>query len=159
MIKENYINKITEIANIIKDVHNPKIGLLDGQIGIILFELYYAKLLQDKKLLKCAIQSIEKTYSSFENIESDPSLSICSGIAGFGWFLNHIDKHQLLSNEISNKALNILRYAANYRRDITKAHVCDAGICHGSAGIGHIFYRMFRNTAIVDFKEAAYHSI
>ena len=53
------------------------------------------------------------------------------------------------------KSLEIFRFAAVWRRDLEGNMVNDACLCHGSSGIGHIFYRMWYNTKISEFKEAA----
>ena len=49
----------------------------------------------------------------------------------------------------------MLIYAATKRRDLQDNFVQDAGLCHGTAGIGHIFYRMWWNTRMPEFKAAA----
>ena len=54
-----------------------------------------------------------------------------------------------------NKALEILLFAAEKRRDLEDNSVRDAGLCHGTAGIGHIFYRMWLNTRLPQFRDAA----
>jgi len=54
-----------------------------------------------------------------------------------------------------NKAIEVLRYAAMHRKSLVDNSVNDAGLCHGAAGIGHIFYRMWWNTRLPQFKEAA----
>jgi len=41
------------------------------------------------------------------------------------------------------------------RRDVKKEFVMDAGICHGAAGIAHIFNRVYQKTGNETFKEAA----
>jgi lantibiotic modifying enzyme len=51
-----------------------------------------------------------------------------------------------------NKSLEIFLFAALQRKDET---VADAILCHGAAGIGHIFYRMWWNTRLSKFKTAA----
>lgn len=53
-----------------------------------------------------------------------------------------------------DKAMEILKHSAT-RRDLKVNSVIDAGLCHGTAGIGHIFYRMWWNTRLPEFKEAA----
>jgi hypothetical protein len=51
--------------------------------------------------------------------------------------------------------LEVLLFAAEKRRNLQENYVMDAGLCHGTAGIGHIFYRMWRNTRMLEFKNAA----
>lgn len=55
----------------------------------------------------------------------------------------------------TSKAMEILLYAAIHRKTLEDNFVKDAGLCHGAAGIGHIFYRMWWNTKIPEFKNAA----
>ena len=54
-----------------------------------------------------------------------------------------------------NKALEILIFAALHRKTLVENMVGDAGLCHGAAGIGHIFYRAWWNTKQPEFKDAA----
>jgi lantibiotic modifying enzyme len=61
-----------------------------------------------------------------------------------------------LNNEAwKNKAVEVLVFAAEKRRNLEQNFVADAGLCHGTAGIGHIFYRMWWNTRLPEFKSAA----
>ena len=61
----------------------------------------------------------------------------------------------LEENAWIDKALEVLTFAATKRRDLQVNSVQDAGLCHGAAGIGHIFYRMWWNTKLPEFNEAA----
>ena len=36
-----------------------------------------------------------------------------------------------------------------------KNNIVDAGLCHGTAGIAHIYKRMYINTNIIEFKDAS----
>ncbi len=54
-----------------------------------------------------------------------------------------------------NKAIEVLLFAAENRHDLQQEFVMDAGLCHGSAGIAHIFYRAWWNTRMPEFKQAA----
>ena len=44
---------------------------------------------------------------------------------------------------------------AEERKSLEENNVVDAGLCHGTAGIGHVFYRMWWNTKMPEFKKAA----
>jgi len=61
----------------------------------------------------------------------------------------------LKENTWIDKALEVLTFAAIRRRNLQDNLVVDAGLCHGAAGIGHIFYRMWWNTKLPEFKDAA----
>lgn len=55
--------------------------------------------------------------------------------------------------EWKNKAVEVLLHAAK-RRDNTITSIKDTSICHGTAGVAHIFNRAYYNTGINEFKEA-----
>lgn len=55
-----------------------------------------------------------------------------------------------------DKSIEIFLFSA-CRRDIKENSVIDAGLCHGTAGIGHVFYRMYWNTKRIEFRDAADH--
>jgi hypothetical protein len=52
------------------------------------------------------------------------------------------------------KALEILLFGTK-RRDAAAEAVLDAGLCHGAAGIAHIYSRLFFSSGIKAFKETA----
>lgn len=93
-----------------------------------------------------AIESTSPMYGS--------RLAWCYGDLGIGITIYQVG--QIMNRkDWMNKALEVLFYAATKRRDLQKNLVQDACICHGSAGIGHVFYRMWWNTKMTEFKDAA----
>lgn len=56
--------------------------------------------------------------------------------------------------DIQNKGIEILLYSST-KREVQSPGIVDAGLCHGTSGIAHIYYRMFFNTGIVEFKETS----
>ncbi|WP_348724379.1 lanthionine synthetase C family protein [Parabacteroides goldsteinii] len=59
----------------------------------------------------------------------------------------------LMNNkELENTALRILYYNSN-RLDLQSNGICDACLCHGTAGIAQIFWNIYLNTHINKFKE------
>jgi lantibiotic modifying enzyme len=52
------------------------------------------------------------------------------------------------------KVLEIILHATK-RRDIKKSMIYDAGLCHGGAGVSHIFNRMYHYTGKEECKDAA----
>jgi hypothetical protein len=157
--------------------NNPQYGynisLSHGMASIvaILSKLHKKEgIVQEKteKLLKGAVQYMlaqeidkEKYGSYFPSValESMPTivksrLAWCYGDLGISAALYQAGN--VLQNQICiNKALEILLYAAVHRKSLVDNSVWDAGLCHGTAGIGHIFYRMWWNTKLPEFKEAA----
>ena len=99
------------------------------------------------------------SFFPYVAIESSKSISKsrlawCYGDLGIATTLyqagNILDRQDWIE-----KSLEILQFAASWRRDLKDNMVFDACFCHGTSGIGHIFYRMWYNTKILEFKEAA----
>lgn len=72
------------------------------------------------------------------------------GVASAIWQAGKI----FCNEEWKNKAIEVFKFAAT-RKDLVKSNVLDAGLCHGTAGIGHIFYRMWWDSKLIEFKDAA----
>ena len=103
---------------------------------------------------------IKNSTSYFPNsvsLEGDKStssrLAWCYGDLGIGVSLWNASK-AINDKELEKKSIEILLHSSK-RRDLIENMVVDAGLCHGAAGIAHIFNRMFINTKIQEFKDAA----
>ena len=154
-----------------KTVYNISLSHGMASIAAILSRLYAIKGLDKKmveKLLQDCInyileQEIDKDrYGTFfpsyalESTEylHGSRLAWCYGDLGIAMALWQAGV--ALQNETwKNKALEVLLFAAEKRKDLEKNMVKDAGLCHGTAGIGHIFYRAWWNTQLLEFKNAA----
>jgi lantibiotic modifying enzyme len=73
----------------------------------------------------------------------DPGVVLCLLVAA----------RALADRELEQAALEIARAAA--RRPAEHAGVMDAGICHGAAGLAHLYNRLYQATREPLFKEAA----
>ena len=142
-----------------------------SSIAVILSKLYAIKGM-DKEMIKNLLQGCVN-YILEQEIDKDkhgsffPSLAIesmeqlhgsrlawCYGDLGIAMALWQAGV--FLQNDIwKNKALEVLLFAAEKRSDLKENFVNDAGLCHGAAGIGHIFYRAWWNTRLPEFKNAA----
>ncbi|MCL2434810.1 MAG: lanthionine synthetase C family protein [Lentimicrobiaceae bacterium] len=121
-----------------------------------------------EKLLRGAVQYLfdqeidkDKYGSCFPNfaLESTPTiyksrLAWCYGDLGIASALYQAGII-LKENAWIDKALEIFIFAATQRKNLERENVVDAGLCHGTSGIGHIFYRMWWNTKLPEFKAAA----
>jgi lantibiotic biosynthesis protein len=58
------------------------------------------------------------------------------------------------NREWEKKAIEVLLYTA-VRKGAKKQGLIDAGLCHGMAGIAHIYNRIYQQTGIADFRESA----
>ncbi|MBB5440707.1 hypothetical protein HDC92_004410 [Pedobacter sp. AK017] len=84
---------------------------------------------------------------------SGSRLAWCYGDLGLGYALWQASK--IIQNaEWEQIALNVLVHTTT-RKDPVKELVIDAGICHGAAGIAHIYNRLYQHTGMEPFKEAA----
>jgi len=148
------------------------ISLSHGMSGIVailskLYKIEGVDKVKTEKLLKGAVQyilaqEINKdiygsffTYNALESTQEivKSRLAWCYGDLGIASVLYQAGK--TLGEEVwVNKALEILIFAATKRRNLEDNLVRDAGLCHGTAGIGHIFYRMWWNTKLPEFKTA-----
>jgi hypothetical protein len=88
-------------------------------------------------------------------IDPEPSLlSWCYGDAGIASVLLAAAR-SLGRRDLEEEALACARQAAGRRGDGTRA--IDTGLCHGAAGLGHLFNRLFQSTGDPAFREAALH--
>jgi len=107
---------------------------------------------QNKKVNK--ISYFPVWINEKNNTPSESSrLAWCYGDLGISMALYQVSK--VTDNKILEKlAIEVLLNASN-RRNLVSEQVIDAGLCHGTAGIAHIFNRMYRNTGIEKFKETS----
>ena len=149
--------------------YNPSMSHGIASLISVLNKIYKLNInkVKSKKLIYGAMnylfsieQNTDKYYSYFPstiNIKSDQKatsrLAWCYGDLGISIALWNTS--QILKNKVwENKVLEILYYSTT-RKNLQKNRVIDAGLCHGSAGIAHIFNRMYINTKEQQFKDAA----
>ena len=92
-----------------------------------------------------ALESMENLYPS--------RLAWCYGDLGISVAIWHASQ-ALGRKDWEEEAKNILLHSAK-RRDLKENGVVDAGLCHGTAGIAHIFNRMYGYTGMEELKEAS----
>jgi lantibiotic biosynthesis protein len=97
--------------------------------------------------------SIFPSYVDEENGHQESRLAWCYGDLGNALAFYKAGK-TLKREELIQESIDIMLHAAN-RLELEKNHVFDAGICHGTAGIAHIFNRFYQNTGEEKFKITA----
>ena len=106
-------------------------------------------------------QDTNKYISNFPNrIEKSKQnhgvnsrLAWCYGDLGIGISLYQTAK--IINNkDLEKEAIEIFLHSAK-RRELKENMVVDAGLCHGTASIAHIYNRMYHYTGIEIFKESA----
>jgi len=106
-------------------------------------------------LLSQKLTDAESTFTSWlvPSVESrDCRLAWCYGDAGLCAALL-IAARSIGNSQWEEEAINIARRAA--LRPVKTAGAVDAGLCHGAAGIAHIFNRMFHATGDELFRDRA----
>lgn len=99
---------------------------------------------------------INKYSSYFPNLSLDSELpkssrlAWCYGDLGISVALYQAGKITQ-NREWINKSVEILLHSTK-RRTFETTFAIDGGLCHGTAGIAHIYNRMYKCTSIEDFK-------
>lgn len=93
-------------------------------------------------------------YTSKESVKSiaKSRLAWCYGDLGVAMTLWMVG-NSLNREDIINLSIKILSYNAT-RKDLKSNLVMDASLCHGTAGIAQIFFRMHKNTELQLFQDA-----
>lgn len=145
------------------------LGMAHGMPGIIVFlsHIYQTGIHRDKvlPLLTGAVhyvlgQGLDDSFLSCFPLVAcrgvpprSSRLAWCYGDPGVGMALWRAAL-STADEKWKRQALDILTRAAK-RRDLKENQVVDACLCHGAAGLLHIFNRLFQKSAIPAFKEAA----
>ena len=161
-------SSIVFIKGIPVEVYN--FGLAHGITSIVAFltKAYQYGISKTKslRLLKGAIgfmllnqNDITKHHCYFPSwtrkgtTDRQSRLGWCYGDLGIAVTLYHAAQ-VMGDGSLENFALKVLHHNT-LRRDVKHEHVYDAGLCHGSAGIATIFYRMYCHTQDEQFKRTA----
>ena len=108
-------------------------------------------------------QEIDKSkYGSYypalskesEEVKYGSRLAWCYGDLGVASILYQAGT-VMQNDSWKDKAIEVLLFAAEKRRHLEANGIKDACLCHGTAGVAHIFYRTWWNTRLPEFKKAA----
>ncbi|MCX6582477.1 MAG: lanthionine synthetase C family protein [Candidatus Aminicenantes bacterium] len=88
-----------------------------------------------------------------ESSPADSRLAWCFGDPGLGIGLWQASGS--CGNKDWEKMITDVLLHSTGRRDLEKNAVVDAGMCHGTVGLAHIYNRMFHYTGIKNFEDAA----
>jgi len=100
-----------------------------------------------------AIAGVDWLWLDMEHLPSGSRLAWCYGDLGIASALFFASK-ATSNKEWEEKAIEILKYSTK-RLDLTENSVSDAALCHGTAGIAHIYGRIYNYTKIIDFQHSA----
>ncbi|MCX6583336.1 MAG: lanthionine synthetase C family protein [Candidatus Aminicenantes bacterium] len=129
-----------------KGIYTEKVSpLLDGAVRYMLaYKLDTAK--------------FQSNFPSWIGVNEDyplahSRLAWCYGDLGIGAALWQAAQ-SAGNKEWEEAALKTLLHSTG-RKDVRENAVIDAGLCHGAAGIAHIYNRMYQHTGVASFKESA----
>lgn len=149
----------------------PNICLSHGMSSIAIM---LAKFIKANIAVKCAAPLLHRTVNYILSQEIDstqyiscfPTTSLerhpqqltsriawCYGDLGVGMALYQAGQAANV-NRWYEKGMEVLKYSCS-RQDLHINKVHDAGLCHGTAGIAHIYNRLYIDTALPIFKRAA----
>lgn len=127
-----------------KGIYTEKVSpLLDGAIRYML-------------AYKLDTSKFQSNFPSWIGEDYSPAhsrLAWCYGDLGIGAALWQAAQ-STGNKEWEDVALKTLLHST-CRKDVRENVVIDAGLCHGSAGIAHIYNRMYQHTGVAAFKESA----
>lgn len=117
--------------------------LLTGTVKYIIDQITYAE----------GSLSYFPSYSKESNSSGERSsrLGWCYGDLGVAHVLRRAAV-VLENKEWEDTAITVLLHNSK-RRELHENNIWDAGVCHGSSGIAHIFWNLYLNTGIETFKE------
>jgi len=90
-----------------------------------------------------------------ETVNYNSRLAWCYGDLGIASAFWQIGKKNN-NMEWKQEAINIMLHTAK-RKNTNENMIMDAGICHGAAGVAHIFNRFYKETGIKEFDDARWY--
>ncbi|MEO1054853.1 MAG: lanthionine synthetase C family protein [Bacteroidota bacterium] len=132
-------NKVKQIAQSLYELDEEtlfnNISLMGGSSGVALFFIYYAQVFEDEAYFDKAVEIIQRNSEIIFNQEN--SMSFSFGLAGFTWFLKHIQKEELVDIEADEMVEVLERFLATEM--IKQIRVWNYDYLHGALGIALYF--------------------
>jgi hypothetical protein len=147
------------------------LGIAHGIPGILLFlrklylinvkkDVVYDIIIKASNFLLSQKHSL-KTHKSFfynvctDSFGRDSRLGWCYGDMSVGYSLFMISSLDGIKRQnVKENAFDILVNTTE-RTNLSDIGVVDAGLCHGTSGIAHIYNRLYRQTSEIKFRDAA----
>ena len=137
-------SQLAMISSFMRRYDNSLFTINGGLPGEILFYFYYYNLTKEEQYLDTAIEKLEKYYDVLEQEALESSL-YSSGIAGIGWFLEHISRFVEIDNAFNDPEIDHI-LTENIRLTLKKRNY---EFFYGSAGM--LLYCLSRKNS-ADFK-------
>ncbi|AXG68592.1 lanthionine synthetase C-like protein [Kordia sp. SMS9] len=151
MNKELLEKKLKEIDQIIKSKYEEEtqIGVLAGLGGISLFEFYYSKYLDIDDHADIGVEMLTNCIDKINEGYSYPTF--CTGIAGAGWVLDHLEQEEFMDADNDDLLPELDQYIYTFM--VTDMKNGNYDFLHGAIGYAFYFLNRYRNTKSDELKE------
>lgn len=150
LIETKLKKKLYEIYEILKTNNNTEnLGILTGLSGISLFFFNYSRLNNDDNASEIGIELIKSCFNKINNEYNYPTY--CSGIAGFGWLLEHLWEEDFLDFNNDKLLIDLEDYLLSKMNYDLQNNNHD--FLHGGIGYGYYFLKRYKNTKSEDLKQ------
>ncbi|NAS13001.1 lanthionine synthetase C family protein [Poritiphilus flavus] len=150
-MKKCLTEKLEEIAQSLKveNIASDKCGVLAGISGIALFQFYYAKFKDSSEYADIGAKNLTTCVEGLG--QKFNTMTYCSGIAGLGWVLDHLEEKdfiQINNDEILSDLDHLL-----YKNMISDIQSDYYDFLHGALGFGVYFFKRYTRTKSMKLKE------
>ncbi|MGH1387491.1 lanthionine synthetase C family protein [Kordia sp.] len=151
MNKELLEKKLKEIDQIIKSKYKEEtqIGVLAGLAGISLFEFYYSKYLDIDDHADIGVEMLTDCIDKINEGYSYPTF--CTGIAGAGWVLDHLEQEEFMDADNDELLPELDQYIHTFM--VTDMKNGNYDFLHGAIGYAFYFLNRYRNTKSDELKQ------
>ena len=146
---ESKLQEITEFLNKF-NLSNMGSGIIDGKSGISEFYYYLSKHFNNDKFATKGFSIITDIVNDINKGYANPSF--CSGLAGFGWYLETLVDERILKR----KDIELLNALDNYIYRSMYKYICDGNFDYLHGGIGTALYfikRLHKNSSKKNLEE------
>jgi lantibiotic modifying enzyme len=150
MNKELLEKKLKEIDQIIKSKYTEEtqIGVLAGLAGISLFQFYDSKYLDIDDPADIGVEMLTNCIDKINEGYSYPTF--CTGIAGTGWVLDHLEQEEFMDADNDDLLPELDQYIHTFM--VTDMKNGNYDFLHGAIGYAFYFLNRFRNTKSDELK-------
>lgn len=151
MNKEFLEGKLKEIDAIIRSKYSEEsqIGVLAGLSGISLFQFYYSKYLDIDDNADIGVEILTKSIDMINEGYNYPTF--CTGIAGAGWVLDHLEQEEFMDADNDELLPELDQYIRTFMVADMKNGNYD--FLHGAIGYAFYFLNRYRNTKSEELKD------
>lgn len=149
-ITDKLNSKLLEIYEILKEQHySDNLGALTGLTGLALFHFYYSRFTNNDDSSEIGIEIITECFEKINHNYDFPTY--CSGIAGFGWVLEHLYTENFIDFNNDEVLSDLDSYL--FEKQLIDSSTGHFDFLHGSIGYGYYFLARYENTSSKELKK------